>query len=154
MDDYVRILTAEELVSRVGQEMGVSDWFVVTQAKVDAFADLTDDTNFVHVDPIRAKATPFAGTVAHGFLTLSILAWMGYQVCPRLADAKVNLNYGFNRLRFLSPVPVPSRIRGRFKLAAVQRDDRGCQSTYDVAIEIENLAKPALVAQWIVASMT
>jgi acyl dehydratase len=153
MHDYVRTMTAAELSSKVGQDMGVSDWFEVSQPKVDAFANLTDDSNFVHVDPVRARQTPFGGTIAHGFLTVSILAWMGYQVCPRVADAKVNLNYGFNRLRFLAPVPVPSRIRGRFKLAAFEGDQRGCQSTYDVTVEIENATKPALVAQWIIASV-
>ena len=154
MEDYVRTMTADEIAARVGQEIGVSDWFTLSQAKVDTFADLTEDWNFVHVDPVRARATPFGGTIAHGFLTLGILPWMAYQVCPRIDSAKVNLNYGFNRVRFLSPVPASARIRGRFTLKAFERDDRGCQSTYDVTIEIENGTKPAIVAQWIVASVT
>ena len=153
MDDFVRSMTAEELAASVGKEMGVSEWFALSQEKVDAFAELTDDKYFVHVDPVRARQTPFGGTIAHGFLTLSALAPMGYQVCPRVDTAKVNLNYGFNRVRFLSPVPASARIRGRFTLAAFDRTERGCQSTYDVQIEIENGTKPALIAQWIIASV-
>src|SRR4029450_884910 len=127
--------------------MGVSEWFELSQAKVDAFAELTQDQNFVHVDPERASTTPFGGTIAHGFLTLAILPWMGYQVCPRVTSAKVNLNYGFNRLRFLSPVPASARIRGRFILKAFEQNERGCQSTYDVTIEDESTTKPAKGAQ-------
>ena len=154
MNDYLRRMSADEISVHVGREMGVSEWFHLTQERIDAFAHLTEDRNFVHIDPERAMATPFGGTIAHGFLTLSILPWMAYQVCPRVNDAQVNINYGFNRVRFLSPVPANSRIRGRFVLRSFERLSRRWQSTYDVAVEIENATKPAIAAEWITASMS
>jgi acyl dehydratase len=140
----------EALAARVGTEIGASDWISITQPMVDAFAQVTGDEYFLHVDRQRAAALPFKGTIAHGFLTLSLLAVMGYQVCPYVEGARFPLNYGFNRVRFVAPVPVGGRIRGRFLLRSaeiVSPEQR--QVTYDVTIEIEGGSKPALIAEWL-----
>jgi len=141
----------EALVGRVGSDLGVSGWRTVTQPMVEAFADVTDDHYFLHVDPQRAAMPPFTGTIAHGFLTLSLLAPMAYEVCPSVEGARYPLNYGFNRVRFVAPVPVGSRLRGRFVLRgadAVSAEQR--QLKYDATIEIEASTRPALVAEWLV----
>jgi acyl dehydratase len=140
----------DELAARVGEDFGVSAWITVTQAMINAFADVTDDHYFLHVDPVRAAMPPFGGTIAHGFLTLSLLAPMGYQVCPYVAGARYPLNYGFDRVRFVSPVPSGSRIRARFVLRRAERigaDQR--QVVYEVTVEREGAERPALVAEWI-----
>jgi acyl dehydratase len=140
----------DELAARVGEDFGVSAWITVTQAMINAFADVTDDHYFLHVDPARAAMPPFGGTIAHGFLTLSLLAPMGYQVCPYVTGARYPLNYGFDRVRFVSPVPSGSRIRGRFVLRRAERigaDQR--QVVYEVTVEREGAERPALVAEWI-----
>lgn len=142
--------TWEALAARVGSEIGVSDWIAIDQPLVDAFADLTGDRFFLHVDPQRAAALPFGGTIAHGLLTLSLLAPMSYQVCPSIEGARYPLNYGFNRVRFVAPVPVGSRVRGRFVLRraeSIGTDQR--QMVYDVTVEIERADRPALVAEWL-----
>jgi acyl dehydratase len=143
-------MSAAALSARVGTEVGVSEWFVIDQRMIDTFADLTQDHYFIHVDPARAAATPFGGTIAHGFLTLSMLAAMAYQACPGVEGTRTQVNYGFNRLRFVAPVPSGSRIRGRFVLKrfAVQPSGRW-QAVYDVKVEIEGAPRPALVAEWI-----
>lgn len=138
------------LKDRVGSEFGVSGWITVTQPLIDAFASTTDDHYFLHVDPERAAATPFGRTIAHGMLTLSLLPAMGYQVCPYVEGARYPLNYGFDRVRFVAPVPVGSRIRGRFTLRRAERPNPGqCQLVYDVAVEIDGAERPALVAEWL-----
>jgi acyl dehydratase len=117
---------------------------------IDAFADITGDHYFIHTDPQRAAQLPFGGTIAHGFLTLSLLATMGYQVCPYVQGARYPLNYGFNRVRFVAPVPVGARVRARFVLRATEviaTDQR--QMVYDVTVEIEGTDRPALVAEWL-----
>lgn len=150
MEGPVRTMSIEVLSARVGTELGVSEWFRVGQEQIDAFADLTHDHYFIHVDRARAASTRFGGTVAHGFLTLSMLAPMAYQACPAVEGTKTAVNYGFNRLRFVAPVPAGSRIRGRFVLRSFEVQASGrWQSIYDVTVEIEGEAKPALVAQWI-----
>jgi acyl dehydratase len=150
MEGPVRTMSIEVLSARVGTELGASEWFQVDQEKIDAFADLTHDHYFIHVDRARAASTRFGGTVAHGFLTLSMLAPMAYQACPAVEGTKTAVNYGFNRLRFVAPVPAGSRIRGRFVLRSFEVQASGrWQSIYDVTVEIEGEAKPALVAQWI-----
>jgi acyl dehydratase len=134
----------------VGTEMGVSDWTRIDQPMVDAFAKLTGDTYFIHTDPERAKReAPYGGTIAHGFLTLSLLANMAYQATPAVQGTKTGVNYGFNRLRFVAPVPTGSRVRGHFVLKAFDLQPTRWQTTYEVTVEIEGGSKPALVAEWL-----
>ena len=150
MEGPVRTMSIEALSARVSTELGVSEWFRVGQEQIDAFADLTHDHYFIHVDRARAASTRFGGTVAHGFLTLSMLAPMAYQACPAVEGTKTAVNYGFNRLRFVAPVPAGSRIRGRFVLKRFEVQASGrWRSIYDVTVEIEGETKPALVAEWI-----
>ena len=150
MEGPASSMSWEALSARVGTEIGASDWITVTQPMVDAFAQTTGDEYFLHVDRDRAAALPFKGTIAHGFLTLSLLAVMGYQVCPYVEGARFPLNYGFNRVRFVAPVPVGGRVRGRFLLRSaeiVSAEQR--QVLYDVTVEIEDGSRPALVAEWL-----
>ena len=150
MEGPVRSMSWEALVSRVGSEIGVSEWLTVTQPMVDTFAQVTGDEFYLHVDPERAAALPFGGTIAHGFLTLSLLAPMGYQACPYVEGARFPLNYGFDRVRFVAPVPVGRRIRGHFvlrKADVVSSSQR--QLTYEATVEVEGGSRPALVAEWL-----
>lgn len=150
MEGPLKTMAWERLVERIGSDFGASAWMPITQARVDAFADVTDDHYFLHVDPQRAAAPPFAGTIAHGFLTLSLLAPMAYQVCPYVEGARYPLNYGFDRVRFVSPVPVSARIRGRFVLRGAEVISAGQrQLTYEATIEIDGSTRPALVAEWL-----
>lgn len=150
MEGPATSMSWEALASRVGTEIGVSDWITVTQPMVDTFAQVTGDEYFLHVDPRRAAALPFNGTIAHGFLTLSLLAVMGYQACPYVEGARFPLNYGFNRVRFVAPVPVGRRVRGRFVLRGAQIVSAGQrQLTYDATVEIDGGDRPALVAEWL-----
>lgn len=144
------VVTPEELRARVGQEVGVSRWFTVDQARIDAFAAVTEDHQFIHTDPEAAKDSPFGGTIAHGFLTLSLLSAMAYDAQPRMAPMKMSVNYGFDRIRFLSPVPAGARIRGRFVLDKFDERVPGeITVTYGVTVEIEGQEKPALAATWL-----
>jgi acyl dehydratase len=138
-------------VAMVGTEVGVSSWHLVDQKRIDAFADVTADHQFIHVDPERAmRETPLAGTVAHGFLTVSLLSVFSYEAVPRIAGAVRGVNYGFDRLRFVAPVRAGSRLRGRFTLIeAKPRGADALESRTSVSVEIEGGAKPALVAEWI-----
>lgn len=150
MEGPLRSMSWEALSARVGTEIGVSDWITVTQPMIDTFAQVTGDEFYLHVDPQRAAALPFKGTIAHGFLTLSLLAPMGYQACPFVEGARFPLNYGFDRVRFVAPVPVDRRIRGHFVLRSaevVSSSQR--QLTYDVSVEVEGGSRPALVAEWL-----
>jgi acyl dehydratase len=143
-------MTTDQLKAAVGREIGVSDWVLVDQQRIDRFADVTEDHQFIHVDKEAAARTPFGTTIAHGYLTLSLLSLMAYQVMPPVTGATMAVNYGLNSLRFLSPVPSGSRVRGRFTLKDfVERSPGQFQTTVDVAVEIENIAKPALVAEWV-----
>jgi acyl dehydratase len=138
-----------ELDSLVGRSF-VSRWLIVDQERIDAFAKVTEDEQFIHVDPGRARATTFGGTVAHGFLTLSLLSAMAYGALPRIEGAAHGVNYGFDRVRFVHPVHSGSRVRTHFTLLAVtQRSEREWQLTYEVSVEIEGGHKPALAAQWL-----
>ncbi|MGB0498819.1 MAG: MaoC family dehydratase [Rubricella sp.] len=133
-----------------GEEIGLSRWFTIDQPRIDAFARVTEDEQFVHVDAVRAAEGPFGGTVAHGFLTLSMLSAMAYDALPDVAGSVASVNYGFDRIRFLSPVPSGARLRGRFTLeetreAAVYRD-----LILAVTVEIEGADRPALAARWII----
>lgn len=142
-------IAADKLESMVGQEVGVSDWTVLDQKKIDAFADLTFDPYFIHTNPEKAKKeTPFGGTIAHGFLTLSMLSVMAYDCLPDIEGRTMGMNYGFDKIRFISPVPSGSKIRGRFKIASVQRKPGQAVVTYGVTVEIEGKDKPALAAEW------
>jgi acyl dehydratase len=144
------VATIEEIQARVGSEIGVSDWILVDQARIDAFADITEDHQFIHVDPERAAKTPFRGTVAHGFLTLSLLSRMAEGVMLRPESLRMAVNYGFEKVRFMAPVKSGKRIRGRFKmLSAEEKRASQWQITYEVTVEIEDEEKPALIADWI-----
>lgn len=141
----------DELRALLGTEIGVSRWMVIDQARIDTFADVTEDWQFIHVDPERARAeTPFGGAIAHGFLTLSMLSAMVYEAGPSLKGVAMGVNYGFDKIRFLNPVRAGARIRGHFTLAELDETKPG-EVTYKqtVSIEIEDEEKPALVATWI-----
>ena len=144
------LLTFEDLKQKLGLEVGVSRWFAIDQERVDKFADLTEDWQYIHVDPVAAKKTIFNGTIAHGFLTVSLLSAMYYDAIPTIEGSKLGVNYGFDKLRFLSPVKVGSRVRGRFELFDIQEvRPFEVSTTWRVEVEIEDFEKPALVAQWI-----
>ena len=150
MEGPIESLSWDRIAARIGEDFGASPWLTITQERVNAFADVTDDHYFLHIDPVRAAVPPLGGTIAHGFLTLSLLAPMAYQVCPYVEGARYPLNYGFNRVRFVAPVPVGSRIRGRFVLRraeVISAEQR--QTLYDVTVEIEGSTRPALVAEWL-----
>lgn len=134
------------LADLAGVELGQTEWAEMTQAQVDAFADVTDDHNFIHVDPERAAATPFGGTIAHGFLTLSLLAPVTQQLLE-VTDANVHVNYGLDRVRFPSPVAVGKRFRSSAKLAEVTPLEGGAQVKVVATVEVEGSEKPALVAE-------
>ena len=144
------IASVEEIKTRVGSEVGISDWILVDQARIDAFAEDTEDRQFIHVDPAAAAATPFGGTVAHGFLTLSLLSRMAADAMLRPENIKMGVNYGFEKVRFLAPVRAGKKVRGRFVLASFEEKRPGqYQFTHNVTVEIEGEDKPALVAEWI-----
>ena len=143
--------TPAQMQERVGSAFGASAWMLIDQARISAFADLTDDRYFIHTDPARAaRETPYGGTIAHGFLTLSLLAQMAYQVCPGVEGTRSGVNYGFNRLRFLSPVRAGSRVRGHYTLKNFESQPGSrWTATWDVTVEIEGESKPAIAAEWI-----
>ena len=145
------VLPLARLRERVGSELGVSQWHLIDQTMVDRFADVTDDHQFIHVDPARARAeTPFGGTIAHGFLTLSMLSVLLSEVMPRIEGTRTSINYGFDKIRFLTPVKTGARIRGRFVLKEVTERGAGeVMFRNEATVEIEGGAKPALVAEWI-----
>ena len=136
----------EELKTLTGQEIGISNWINVTQEMIDLFADVTGDHQWIHVDPERAKReTPFGSTIAHGFLTVSLLPQLSQQTLVVQGDFKMRINYGFNRLRFVSPVRSGSRIRARFTAQKVTDNE----VTWLVTVDVEGQDKPAVVAEWL-----
>jgi len=144
------VLTAAELKRLDGQEIGVSKWFQISQQRIDGFAEVTEDWQFIHTDPERARQTPFGGAIAHGFLTLSMLSAMAQDAIPPLEGAAVGVNYGFDKIRFLSPVPSGARIRGRFALLSASEVKAGeLTIRYRVDVEIEGQERLALTAEWI-----
>jgi len=144
------IASIEEIKDRIGSEVGVSDWILIDQPRIDAFAEVTDDHQFIHVDPAAAAVTPFGGTVAHGFLTLSLLSRMAADAMLRPDNIKMGVNYGFEKVRFLAPVRSGSRVRGRFTLQRFEEKRPGqYQFVHEVTVEIEGEDKPALIAEWI-----
>jgi len=143
-------VTREQLDCMVGERLGVSDWFLIDQERVNRFADVTLDHQFIHVDPARAKSTPFGGTIAHGFLTLSLLVPLYIDFIPVLENRTLVVNYGFDKIRFVAPVRVGKRIRALGTLADVsERKPGNVIMKIDVTVEIENEDKPALVAEWL-----
>jgi acyl dehydratase len=145
-----RTVSAAELQSMVGSELGVSEWFPIDQQRVDAFADVTEDHQFVHVDPERAKTTPYGGTIAHGLLTLSLIVRLCLPFVPEIAGRRLMLNYGFDKVRFPAPVKVGTRIRARVKLAdAVERKPGQIMIKLNVVFDVEGGDKPALTAEWL-----
>ncbi len=135
----------EDLQARIGEEIGVGDWFTIEQDRIDQFADATNDHQWIHVDPEAAAAGPFGATIAHGFLTLSLLPGLAPHVV--VPGMKMAINYGLDRVRFISPVRVGSRVRARAKLAAADEVTGGVQVKTEVTVEIEGAEKPACVAE-------
>ena len=143
------MITPTELEALLGKEVGLSRWFVMDQERINLFADVTEDQQFIHVDVDKAKATPFEGTIAHGFLTLSMLSAMVEDAVPLVAGLIHSVNYGFDRIRFVLPVSAGERIRGRFELIKIDVSAGEITQTLKVTVEIEGKDKPALVAEWI-----
>jgi acyl dehydratase len=138
----------DELAAKVGQEVVVSDWLEVGQDRIDRFAEATGDHQWIHVDPERARHSPFGTTIAHGFLTLSLLSHF-LNESLEFGGSRMGVNYGCNKLRFTAPVKSGSRLRARFKLKDLQRLEGGAHMTWDVVMECEGETKPVLVAEWI-----
>jgi acyl dehydratase len=137
-----------ELRAAIGTQLGSSDWITVDQSQIDMFADATDDHQWIHVDEERAKAGPFGTTIAHGFLTLSLLPSLIKQIYT-VENVKMGINYGLNKVRFTSPVPVGSKVRGTIDLVDVSDVNGGVQVVNKVVVEIEGAERPALVAEWL-----
>lgn len=134
----------------VGSEVGVSEWVEVSAERIHSFAEATEDRQWIHTDPERAaRESPFKTTIAHGFLTLSLLSEMG-RTAVSVGGVRMGLNYGLNRVRFMSPVPAGSRVRGRFTLAEAEEIEGGVQVTWKVTVEREGGERPCCVAQWLV----
>lgn len=145
-----RALPVADYLALKGTDLGVSEWIEVDQARIDAFAEVTGDHQFIHVNPELARQTPFGTTIAHGYLTLSLLSRMAYDVMPGIAGTRMGVNYGLNSLRFLAPVKSGKRVRGAFRMIdAVERSPGVIQSTVAVKVEIEGEDKPALAAEWV-----
>ena len=139
-----------DIRSKIGTEIGVSDWILIDQARIQAFADATEDQQYIHVDPVAAAQTPFGGTIAHGFLTLSLLSRMSADVMLAPDTLKMGVNYGCDRVRFIAPVRSGKRVRGRFTLDAIDEKAPGqLLFRHTVTVEIEGETKPALIAQWL-----
>lgn len=142
-------ITISELEAKLGEQIGLSRWFLIDQNRIDQFADVTEDQQFIHVDPLRAKNTSFGGTIAHGFLTLSMLSAMAEDALPVVEGLKHSVNYGFDRIRFITSVGVDAKIRGRFDLIKLDASLGQVTKTLKATVEIEGNDKPALVAEWI-----
>jgi acyl dehydratase len=144
-------MTPQELQAKVGQNIGTSEWLEVTQERINKFAEATGDFQFIHVDEEKAKHTPFGGTIAHGFLTLSLLPVLGALTGgARLSDVKMGVNYGGNKTRFIAPVRAGKRVRSHSKLLElVEKRPGQWQQTNEITIEIEGEDKPALIAEWV-----
>ncbi|ASY58247.1 MULTISPECIES: MaoC family dehydratase [Sinorhizobium] len=143
-------ISLSDVKNLIGKEIGVSDWITVSQKTIDNFAEATGDFQFIHTDPERAAAeTPFGGTIAHGFLSLSLLSAMNYNCLPKIREQTMGINYGFDKVRFMAPVKSGARVRGRFSMADARFRGAGMlMITYDATVEIEGERKPALTAVW------
>lgn len=145
------LVTRDAYMGMIGKEVGVSSWHKVDQKRIDVFADATEDHQFIHIDPERAaRETPFGATIAHGFLTVSLLSVFSYEALPKIDGVAMGVNYGFDKLRFVSPVKAGSQVRGRFTLTeAKMRSPKELLSRTSVSVEIDGESKPALVADWL-----
>ena len=144
------VASLDDIRARAGNEVGVSSWLTIDQARIDAFADATDDHQFIHVDPNAAASGPFGATIAHGFLTLSLLSRMAAEAMLVPDGVRMAVNYGFDRIRFLAPVRSGKRVRGRFTLDSIEEKAPGqWLLRHTVTVEIEDEAKPALTAAWL-----
>jgi acyl dehydratase len=140
----------DELKTLVGQELGASEWHVVSQEQIDKFAEVTGDNQWIHVDAERAKReSPYGAPIAHGFLTMSLLSGLIKEAVEIRGDYKMKINYGFNRLRFTGGVPAGSRVRAKYALSSVKDVEGGVEIAWGVTVEVEGVAKPALVAEWL-----
>jgi acyl dehydratase len=149
------LLNRGNMLEHLGADLGTSGWLLIDQARIDTFADCTLDHQFIHVDPVKAAQTPFGGTIAHGFLSLSLLSHFAGTVGCGFENAVMGINYGFDRVRFLTPVKVDSRIRARARLLDVQEKSPGqFLIKQEVSLEIEGEPKPALIAEWLTMAIT
>jgi acyl dehydratase len=140
----------DHYMALVGKEAQASNWTQVTQDRINAFADATGDHQFIHVDPVRAAATPLGGAIAHGYLTLSLIIPMSIEVMPRTDDARMGMNYGFDKVRFITPVKAGKRVRGHFAVTSVtERSSSEFLIKIAVTMEVEGERKPAMVADWL-----
>ncbi|MGH1355468.1 MAG: MaoC family dehydratase [Thalassovita sp.] len=150
MNETPKVISRTEFEALLGQSLGTSDWMEITQEQINAFADCTHDHQYIHTDPERAADSPFGTTIAHGFLTLSLLTALAAKV-PDVEGTAMTVNYGFDKVRFVSPVKVGARIRGHFTLTQVEETRSGeMQSAMTIQVEIEGQDRPALIAEWIV----
>ena len=148
-------LTVAEFEARIGTVIGISGWHAIDQRRIDSFADITGDNQHIHVDPERAKSGPFGGTIAHGFLTLSMLSVMSFEAVPPVEGASHSVNYGFDKIRFLAPVPSGVEICATFTLAAMEARGKGQYLfRYAVTIHARDAERPALHADWLVLQVT
>ena len=149
------ILNPDNMTESIGADMGTADWILIDQQRINAFAECTDDRQFIHVDPERAAKTPFGGTIAHGFLSLSMLSHFAQSVGCAFENMVMGINYGFDKVRFLAPVKVNSRVRAQARLLDVQEKKPGhFLIRQEVIIEIEGEPKPALIAEWLTMAIT
>jgi acyl dehydratase len=145
----LQLQSLRDLRDKIGQEVVVSDWLEISQERIDQFAEVTDDRQWIHIDVERARRdSPYHSTVAHGFLTVSMLSRL-LNDSLKFATVRMGLNYGFNRLRFTGPVPAGSRLRGRFTLNQLEEIEGGVQTTWGVIVECEGTEKPCMVAEWV-----
>lgn len=143
-------ITMDELEAQVGGEPRYSRWYEIDQKRIDGFADVTEDWQYIHVDPKRAAETPFGGTISHGFLTLSLLSAMSYDSEKPVEGTAMGINYGFNKIRFITPVKVGSKVRARFDTKSVEKKtENSVLITRSVTVEIENESRPAIKAEWL-----
>jgi len=146
----MKSVKASELPGLIGTDLGTSDWITVDQDRINVFADVTEDHQFIHINEAAAKMTPFGGTIAHGFLTLSLLSKFSEGAGLVIEGVKMGVNYGFEKVRFINPVPSGAKVRGHFKLKdAVEKKPGQHLLTYEVTVEIEGAEKPALIADWL-----
>ncbi|WP_208541636.1 MULTISPECIES: MaoC family dehydratase [Bartonella] len=149
-----RTIAIQDIKNFIGKEIGLSQWRLVTQDMINQFASATDDHQWIHVDEEKAKKTPFGGTIAHGFLTLSLLSTLAYEALPKLKGATMGINYGFDKIRFVSPVKTGAQIRARFILDNAKiRPSGRVVLHYKTTIEINKLKNPALIAHWLIIAM-
>ncbi len=143
-------ITLDDLYASVGSPVAPSRWFTMDQSRIDQFAEVTEDMQFIHTDPVAAKETPFGTTIAHGFLTLSLLSAMMYDAIPGIEGTKMGVNYGFDKIRFVSPVKSGARVRAHFTLTELKETrPKEITNVWDISVEIENERRPALIATWI-----